>query len=257
MANLISPDLQTSSSHLQLSSPSHQSYPGTVSCTSNTSNHNGVLINRHPDLIRNQSYSPSKLYLTTNSISSESTLMSCARQSQMASPLESKPVMSITSDGNPCSVDSLSQSSTPAIMSLAISSENDYNPDSAAIATNVDEAVDSCKGAQTDFAWIKEKKSTRKQHQGLLHCSPLCDWFTAPIITLITTEQANRQWPQRSSTNWPINWHQWRGHSLSFLVTFPRGVGGRSSSRLSRHFIKWPLWAALGDGNLFIYTATH
>lgn len=51
-------------------------------------------------------------------------------------------------------------------MSLAISSENDYNPDSAAIATNVDEAVDSCKGAQRDFAWIKEKKSTRKQHSG-------------------------------------------------------------------------------------------
>ncbi|XP_017489625.1 PREDICTED: homeotic protein proboscipedia-like, partial [Rhagoletis zephyria] len=92
----------------------------------------------------------------------------------MSSPLESKPVIGITSDGNPCSVDSLSQSSTPAIMSLAIGNENDYNTESSAIAT-VDESVSTCKTASAtaaaaagsgNFAWIKEKKSTRKQHQG-------------------------------------------------------------------------------------------
>lgn len=175
LAESISSDFQTPSSHIQLSPPSTQPYSVTVNCSSNsTNNHNGVLVNSHTDLSRNQSFSPpNPLYPPTIAVPG-STLMSCARQSQMSSPLESKPVIGITSDGNPCSVDSLSQSSTPAIMSLAIGNENDYNTESSAIAT-VDESVSTCKTASAtaaaaagsgNFAWIKEKKSTRKQHQG-------------------------------------------------------------------------------------------
>ncbi|KAH9398422.1 Homeodomain [Tyrophagus putrescentiae] len=114
LAEPISSDFQTPSSHIQLSPPSTQPYSVTVNCSSNsTNNHNGVLVNSHTDLSRNQSFSPpNPLYPPTIAVPG-STLMSCARQSQMSSPLESKPVIGITSDGNPCSVDSLSESSLP------------------------------------------------------------------------------------------------------------------------------------------------
>lgn len=162
MADLISSELPTSVHGL---SPSAQF--AAVSCSSNpSSQHNGAQINSHNDISMGRPYSPSNTYLSA---------VSCQRP--LSSPLESKPVVLSGSDANPCS-ENLSQSSTPAIMSLAIGSENDFNADTAG-----DE--DSLKG-QSEYAWIsKEKKSTRKQHQGL-YCS-----------------QGSRF---DACTNWLINW---------------------------------------------------
>lgn len=166
MADLISSELPTSVHGL---SPSAQF--AAVSCSSNpASQHNGAQINSHNDISMRRSYSPSNTYLPVVS------LVSCQRE-PLSSPQESKPVVLSGSDANLCS-ENLSQSSTPAIMSLAIGSENDFNADTAG-----DE--DSLKG-QSEYAWIsKEKKSTRKQHQGL-YCS-----------------QGSRF---DGCTNWLINW---------------------------------------------------
>ena len=159
MAELISSDLQ-SPSHVLSSSTQFAS----VSCATNPASHNGVLVNSHSDLSRSQSFSPSKMsYLSTVSANS---LGACQHQ-PLPSPLESKSVIS-GNDVNQFSADSLSQSSTPAIVSLAISNESDFNAD-----TVVDD--ESLKEGQSDFAWIKEKKSTRKQHQGwYYYCCLYC-----------------------------------------------------------------------------------
>lgn len=52
---------------------------------------------------------------------------------------------------------SISQNPTTAIMPIAIANENEYN-------SNPIHEDDSTK--QSDFAWIKDKKTSRKQNQG-------------------------------------------------------------------------------------------
>ena len=115
--------------------------------------------------------------------------------------MEQKPIGNNDAN-NPCSVDS--QSSTPAIMSLSIGSENEYHLDAA-----VDD--ESLKGGQSDFAWIKEKKSSRKQHQG---------WFVSIIIDCFDLLHYVANW---SLVNWLSLLH-WATHVLFGCTSHSQGA---------------------------------
>lgn len=155
MVDMISSDLSPTSHPIGNNlTNSAVPFTSTVSCTSSPACHSVPLMATLNDSARTHSFSSSKMYLPTGVSKGSS---QCSMQS-LHSPLEQKPVIG-NSETTQCSVDNLSQSSTPAIMSLTISNDNDYTTDLA--------DDESLKESQSDYPWIsKEKKSTRKQHQG-------------------------------------------------------------------------------------------
>ncbi|KAI2810047.1 Homeodomain [Blomia tropicalis] len=161
--------------------------PYIAASTSASSNCHGAVSSLITNVTGSQTYSPSKLYLstmqsngTTNVTNPTVPSPSCQRQS-MQSPLDRK----LSGGGNEsiqCTIESnISPNSTAtttaatAIMSqLAIGNEQSVDQYQTIDPTNqstnnVQSAMigdDGEPSIKTEFAWIKEKKSSRKQHQG-------------------------------------------------------------------------------------------